>query len=131
MVVEFRSDKGELNEVDEELMVNDPVVDMTVYCPASIVDVAEPPSEYDSVQATSEAVRAGQGIVSDEVVKLAVTLNDIAVNCRASIAEVDESVSEHDSVQAALLVWARLDEIEVRDWSPLEEEDSAPTEEVE
>jgi hypothetical protein len=111
MVVEFRNFKGEMNEDDEELMVNDPVVDTTVCCPASIVDVAELFSEHDSVQATSEVVRAGQGIVRDEVVKLAVTLSDIAVNCRASIAEVDESVSEHDSVQATLLVWARLDEV--------------------
>jgi hypothetical protein len=131
MVVEFRNDKGEMNEVDEELMVNDPVVDMAVCCPASIVDVAELFSEHDPVQATSEVVRAGHGIVSDDAVKLAVTLNDIAVNCRASIAEADESVSEHDSVQAALLVLARLDEVEVSDWSLLEEEDSAPTEEVE
>lgn len=69
--------------------------------------------------------------MSDEVVKLAVALNVITVDCRARIAEVDESVSERDSVQATPVAWARFDEAEVNSWNPLEEDATAPFEEVE
>jgi hypothetical protein len=130
-VDEFRKDKAGPNKVDEELILDAPVVDRTVYCPASIVDVAELLSEHDSVQPAPEPVRAGPDIVSDKVVKLAITLNDIPVDWIVSIAEADESVSEHDSVLATPVVCARLDEVEVSHRSPLGEENSTLTEGVE
>jgi hypothetical protein len=65
------------------------------------------------------------------VVKLAVALDVITVDSRAPIVEVDKSVSERDSIQAAPVFWARFDEIEVGGWNLLEEEGSAPFDEVE
>lgn len=56
MIVEFKNDRIELYEVDEEMKLDVPVIDMTVDCPASIVDVANSSSEHDSVQTTSEVV---------------------------------------------------------------------------
>jgi len=67
MVVEFRSDKGELDEGNGKLELDVPVIDMTVYCPASVVDVADSSSEHDSVQAASEVVCARVGAVSNDI----------------------------------------------------------------
>jgi hypothetical protein len=115
-VVGFRSDKVELYEVDGELELDVPVIDieLTAGCPASIVDVAELSSEHDSVQAASEVLCAGIDAVSDEMLKLEVRLDDVVVDCRASIAEVDESA------QAAPVLWLTLDEVEMSDVTPLE-----------